>query len=554
MNRDDEKSTFSYDNDPEFASFYKNLDKVLDEAATDTEKHTDIEQTLDEAAKAPAPAENIHDKREITTKETGNVRKTSENADGAISDVNASYFTPVINTNDKFEEVEDQLTDINASLAKQIRDEIDSTNTKGKRKKRRKKVLIGLLIGILCIAAISSFLIFTKPGNRFLMKIGINLGGQLWDTMTKSFGTEGKVKDADYLEEDDIKSKAPEIDPSKIKWPEHPGDGVHMDGVYNILLLGEEAIGMGDSRGRTDVIVIATLNTNDKKVKLTSLMRDTLVQIPGYRDNKLNSAYEKGGIDLLYQTIALNFNIRLDGCAKVNFKNFEKIINMLGGLDLTLTADEAQYLNTTNYISKKKYRTVKEGFQHMNGNQVLGYARVRKRATITGNNNDYGRTDRHRIVLNAIYEKYKTKSKVELAQLMFRILPMITTDIDSDCFEMLLNSFMKMNTTKVEQLRIPANGTFTDNVKVRGMAVLIPDLNKNIDVLHKFIFGKNTTVGKTDHNYSYDKNTAANNAATNNATTNKKDSQSQSNKSVTIHNTDNKSASETSPSAIVKTN
>jgi hypothetical protein len=67
------------------------------------------------------------------------VRKTAENVDGAISNVNASYFTPVINTNDKFEEVEDQLADINASLAKQIRDEIDSTNTKGRRKKRRKK-------------------------------------------------------------------------------------------------------------------------------------------------------------------------------------------------------------------------------------------------------------------------------------------------------------------------------------------------------------------------------------------------------------------------------
>lgn len=513
----------------------------------------------DDEKKTPRLADNIHDTTENTTKETGNVRKTAENVDGAISDVNASYFAPVINTNDKLEEVEDQLTDINASLAKQIRDEIDIKNTKSKRKKRRKKVLIGLLIGFLCIAGISSFLIFTKPGNRFLMKIGINLGGQLWDTMTKNFGTEGKVKDTDYLEEDDIKSKAPEIDPSQIKWPEHPGDGVHMDGVYNILLLGEEAIGMGDSRGRTDVIVIATLNTNDKKVKLTSLMRDTLVQIPGYRDNKLNSAYEKGGIDLLYQTIALNYNIRLDGCAKVNFKNFEEIINMLGGLDLTLTADEAHYLNTTNYISKKKYRTVKEGFQHMNGNQVLGYARIRKRATITGNNNDYGRTDRHRIVLNAIYEKYKAKSKVELAQLMFRILPMITTDIDSDCFEMLLNSFMKMNTTKIEQLRIPANGTFTDNVKVRGMAVLIPDLNKNIDVLHKFIFGKNTTISKTDHNYSYDKNTSANNTsanntATNKAAANKSAAQSQLNKSVTTQNTDKKRATETSQSAIVKTN
>lgn len=556
MNRDDEKSAFSNDNDPEFtANLSINSDNINDEAVTDSEKHPNMEQSSDEAAKTDKQTENIHETAENTAKEIDNEGKTNEDGNRIISDVNASYFTPEIqNTNDKLEEVEDQLMDINASVGKQIRDEIDSENTNEKRKKRRKKVLIGLLIGILCIAGISSFLIFTKPGNQFLMKIGINLGGQLWDTMTNNFGTETKIKDTDYLEEDDIKSKAPEIDSSKIKWPEHPGEGVHVDGVYNILLLGEEAIGMGDGRGRTDVIVIATLNTIDKKVKLTSLMRDTYVQIPGYRDNKLNSAYEKGGIDLLYETIALNFDIRLDGCAKVNFKNFEKIIDSLGGLDLTLTANEAHYLNTTNYISKKKYRNVKEGLQHMNGNQVLGYARVRKRATITGNNNDYGRTDRHRIVLNAIFEKYKTKSKVELASLMFRILPMITTDIDRDCFEMLLNSFMEMKTTKVEQLRIPANGTFTDNVKVRGMSVLIPDLNKNIDVLHKFIFGKNTSVVKADHNYSYDKNTSTNNTSVKKAATNKTASKAQKGKSVTTKNSDKKSATEVSQSAIVKSN
>ena len=107
-------------------------------------------------------------------------------------------------------------------------------------------------------------------------------------------------------------------------------------------------------------------------------MRDTLVQIPGYRENKLNSAYEKGDVDLLYKTIALNFNIRLDGCILVNFENFEKIIDFMGGLEITLTSSEARYLRNTNYISNPKYRTVVEGTQLMNGNQVLGYSRIRK--------------------------------------------------------------------------------------------------------------------------------------------------------------------------------
>jgi LCP family protein required for cell wall assembly len=326
------------------------------------------------------------------------------------------------------------------------------------------------------------------------MRMGVNLTGTIWSSYTGNFqDTTDVAEDVDYIDVEDTKSESKEIDPSTIVWPDHPGEGRKEEGVYNILLLGEEAIGMGSSRGRTDVIVIASMNTKTKELKLTSLMRDTLVQIPGYKDNKLNSAYEKGGLDLLYETIALNFDIRLDGCVKVNFDNFEKIIDKLGGLEITLTAGEAKYLNTTNYISKRENRNVVEGKQLLNGNQVLGYSRVRKRSTITGNNNDYGRTDRHRIVLNAIFDKYKTKSKVELATLMFDLLPMITTDIDSDCFELLLNSFIEMGTTDLSQLRIPVDGAFEDNVKVRGMDVLIPDLQKNVEALHTFIFEDTST-------------------------------------------------------------
>jgi LCP family protein required for cell wall assembly len=401
---------------------------------------------------------------------------------------------------DTVQGVDEELVDINASLAKQISEELDKTGDKGSSMKRKKKprwlkILNSVMIIMLVLVGTGLFLGFTKPGNKLLMKMGVNLGGNIWAAMTNDFEKEASAApDEDFLDQEDLNSKAPEVDLSQITWPDHPGDGRHEDGVYNILLLGEEAIGSGSSRGRTDVIVIATLNTNSKSIKLTSLMRDTLVQIPGYKDNKLNSAYEKGGIDLLYETIALNFDIKLDGCVKVNFENFQKIIDKLGGIDITLKQNEVDYLNTTNYISDPKNRTLVVGVNHMNGNQALGYARVRKTSTITGNNNDYGRTDRHRIILNAIFEKYKTKSKVDLASLMLSILPMITTDIDQKTFEAMLNTFFDMGTMNIEQLRIPADGTFTDNVRVRGMDALIPDLKANIDILHNFIFDDNPQV------------------------------------------------------------
>lgn len=388
--------------------------------------------------------------------------------------------------------VDDALIDINASLAKQISEELgllERSTVKKKMPKSRKALSVALIV-LACLVGLGSFLGFTKPGNKLLMRMGVDISGKIWATMTKDFEKEPEiVEDTDHLDESDLETDEEDIDTNLIQWPEHPGYGRQEEGVYNILLLGEEAIDSGTARGRTDVIIIATMNTNTKELKLTSLMRDTLVRIPGYQENKLNTAYEKGGVDLLYETIAVNYDIRLDGCIMVNFEKFEKIIDKLGGVEITLTASEAKYLNRTNYISKPQYRTVVEGKQLMNGNQVLGYTRIRKRANINGVNNDYGRTERHRIVLDAIFEKYKTKSKLELGSMMFSFLPMITTDISSKTFEMLLNNFIEMGTTKIDQLRLPADGTFTDNVEVRGMDVLIPDWDKNITLLHDFVFG-----------------------------------------------------------------
>ena len=91
-----------------------------------------------------------------------------------------------------------------------------------------------------------------------------------------------------------------------------------------------------------------------KELKLTSLMRDMYVEIPGHGHNKLNAAYAFGGVELLYQTIAKNFGIKIDNYCVVDFSTFEKVINKVGGVEISLEEKEAKYLNTTNYISKKK--------------------------------------------------------------------------------------------------------------------------------------------------------------------------------------------------------
>ncbi len=474
MGKDEVNPTFDFDNDPEFSdNFYKNIELAFRDSVTVEETEEDSDFIIQDTIAMNYAVDSFDDTEAVSQ--------------------SAAAQEPMIYREPNEDAIEEELFDIKTSLARKICEEMDcigaETAEKVQKEKRGYRIRNGIILTLLCLVGFTFFFGFTKPGNRLLMAMGVNISSKIWSSVTGNFeNSADATEDIDYIDDADKESNSKEIDPNTIVWPAHPGEGRQEKGVYNILLLGEEAIGSGTARGRTDVIVIATMNTNTKELMLTSLMRDTYVQIPGYLDNKLNSAYEKGGLDLLYETISLNYNLRLDGCIKVNFENFENIIDKLGGLEIELTDGEARYLNSTNYISNPAYRHVVPGKQLMNGNQVLGYSRVRKRATITGNNNDYGRTDRHRIVLNAIFDKYKTKSKVELASMMFNLLPMITTDIDSKNFEVLLNSFIEMGTMDMQQLRLPADGAF-DTAKVRGMDCIIPDLQKNITILHNYIFG-----------------------------------------------------------------
>lgn len=512
MNKEERESSFDLETDSELSlNLMKNIEEILsddemmdkDSSVEEMKKVTDEmkaetgDTITNDANATETEAGEADSKNELTSTEKNTEDNSKDNTEDEekLDKKNALKGQGDELEEDLDEQIDDELVSINASLAKQISDEIDQNNIEEQSKPRKifnlfTKVQFGFMVGIVSFLCIGLFLTFTKPGNAMLMKMGINLSGKIWATWTNEFEKVDKPNTNTAKAEEKDETEQPEVADNKYKFPVRPGAGRHEDYAYNILLLGEEAIGSGSHRGRTDVIVIASINTRDKKIVLTSLMRDTLVKIPGYQDNKLNSAYEKGGIDLLYETIQMNFNIKLDGCAMVNFENFEKIIDRLGGLNIKLTEAEAKYLNRTNYISKPQYRKVVPGTQLMNGNQVLGYSRIRYRAAVTGKNNDYGRTDRHRIILNAIFEKYKTKNKLELIKMMPGLLPMITTDIESQGFELLLNAFLELGTVEIEQLRIPADGTFTDKIEVRGMDVLIPNYEENIKILHDQIFGE----------------------------------------------------------------
>lgn len=261
------------------------------------------------------------------------------------------------------------------------------------------------------------------------------------------------------------------------------------DHIINILLLGEEKIGSEYSRGRTDLIMIATLDTEQRTIKLTSIMRDILVAIPGHTDNRINSVYSTGGIELLKEVIEINFEIAPDGYMLVDFDSFEKIINNLDGVTIELSAEEAEYLNTTNYISNPIYRNVVPGINKMNGNQALGYCRVRHVPTIDNVHADFGRTSRQRVLLNAIFEKMKTKNLFQLAIFADSCLPLIETDLSASQISDYMEKAVECRVTSFVQMRLPIDGTFKD-ATYNGITDLIQiNFPENIKALHEFIFG-----------------------------------------------------------------
>lgn len=279
--------------------------------------------------------------------------------------------------------------------------------------------------------------------------------------------------------------------------------------VINILLVGVDSstnkkrssatVDRSNSTN-TDTMMIATIDLKHKELKVTSLMRDLYIPVaePKSANGKLNSAYSAGGIQCLYKTIASNLGIKMDGYAVVNLDAFTDLVNEIGGVEVTLTESEAYNLRKTNYIVKRRYRNVKTGKQVLNGEQAMGYCQIRHGKpgdpkwavySLSGKADDYGRTERQRLFMQALFKKVKSMPLSKWMDLIDVVLPNISTDITKDEIYTYALAVIKMGTTQVQQFRVPVDGGFHEE-KVGGQDQLVPDIEKNKTELHTFIFGK----------------------------------------------------------------
>ncbi len=289
-------------------------------------------------------------------------------------------------------------------------------------------------------------------------------GYQKIDKLLSMFNTEEELNDNNFVNAADL-----------TKYPDQ----------INVLLVGVDAR-EGETQSRSDTMMLVTLDNKNKEIKLTSFLRDSYVEIAGYNYwSKLNSAYFKGGIQTLSDTLELNFKVDVQYYALVDFEIFTTIVDKLGGINVDVTEKESYYTYHSGFVNVPVRIEAGEDVL-LNGEQALWYSRIRYL------DSDFKRTERQRKVITAIVEKATTKSFSELYALAETIIPMVKTNMSSNQIMSLGVAALKNKVYNypIVQHQIPAEGTWSDrNIQGVGSS-LVMDMDENIQLLHSFLSEK----------------------------------------------------------------
>lgn len=267
----------------------------------------------------------------------------------------------------------------------------------------------------------------------------------------------------------------------------------HDDAITNILLLGVDDYQTNDT-GRSDSMMMVTVDTRHNKLKLTSFMRDLYVAIPGLGSNRLNAAYSLagGGVEgakSVVSTIEANFGTDIDRYVIISNSAFNQIVDKLGGVTITLTNEKDQYGRTEadliNQYSGDSRRNLKPGTFLLSGAQAHYYSRIRAIG------DDFGRTERQRKVFSSIADKFKTADIGTIYSALSQTLQLVTTNMTKDEVVGMAGNSLKYLNYPITQSSIPGDGAYqsvTVMLGGQGADVLAPDLKKNSEALAKFIF------------------------------------------------------------------
>lgn len=257
------------------------------------------------------------------------------------------------------------------------------------------------------------------------------------------------------------------------------GEKNNLDGAVNVLLLGSDS--RGEEQARTDTIMVAHFDPQTHKIKLISLMRDMLVSVPEHGQQKLNAAFSYGGPELLRETIKSNFGLDLHYYAIVDFKGFEKAVDLLvpHGIQVDVPYEMSYGIDVK----------LEEGKQQLHGKELLGYVRFRHDRL-----SDFGRIQRQQEVISKLKEEaVGLKSVGKLPELLDLLNTYIDTNIESSTLLTIGTDILTKNSSEIETLRIPEDGSFENITHEELGAVLEVDFQQNKEALNNFLDGKSIT-------------------------------------------------------------
>ncbi|MCR6513710.1 MAG: LCP family protein [Clostridium chrysemydis] len=259
-----------------------------------------------------------------------------------------------------------------------------------------------------------------------------------------------------------------EIDESKLSINTSLEQNTNSE-VTNIALFGIDA--PEGVRGRSDAIMILSIDETNKKLKLSSIMRDSYVNIEGYGKDKITHAYAFGGAELAMNTLNQNFDLNISRFMTVNFTTLPKIIDALGGITVNITEAEIKYIPGVTH----------SGTQTLNGAEALAYSRIRY------DGGDQMRTQRQRNVLEDVFDKLVSTSPTKIPSLLDTLLPLVDTNISPTEFMSLGTDVLGFKTTKISEKRFPCD-THRKGEMIKGVSYQTFNIKEETKEIHEFIY------------------------------------------------------------------
>ena len=257
--------------------------------------------------------------------------------------------------------------------------------------------------------------------------------------------------------------------------------------IINIALLGIDST--DSTSGRSDSIMIATLDPIHNKLKLTSFMRDSYVNISNYGYDKLNHAYAYGGANLAINTLNTNFGLNITDFVAVDFASLPKIIDSLGGITIDITEEELNYINgyinNINSVSGTNSPIITTpGTHHVDGAQALAYSRIRYTS-----GGDFKRTERQRTVLTALFNKALNIPTTQYLDVISTLAQYATTNLNTNEILKLATKIgsMGLNGVTIEQERFPIDGYY-EGTMIDGIYYLTFDATATRTQVMNYIF------------------------------------------------------------------